>query len=88
MKRSAASSRQQRAWSLSPRRPTRFRFQRLRAEYEHFWESDCDACSRLDSHEACLFFQSRGYDVMQPGAATLKQLLARHEPVVVRKPQA
>lgn len=72
-------------WSLS-RGPTQFRFTRLRPEYEHFWESDCDACSRLDSHEACLFFHSRGYDVMQPGSGTLRQLSARHQPVVVRKP--
>ena len=74
------------AWGASGRSPTSFKFKKLRAEYEHFWESDCDACSRLDSHEACLFFQSRGYDVMQPGGGTVRQLLARHQPVVVRKP--
>jgi SAM-dependent methyltransferase len=72
-------------WSITGGR-TQFRFTRLRAEYSHFWESDCDACSRLDSHEACLFFQSRGYDVMQPGAGALRQVLARHGAVVVRKP--
>jgi SAM-dependent methyltransferase len=72
-------------WSVSGGE-TRFRFKRLQAEYEHFWESDSDACSRIDAHEACLFFQSRGYDVLQPGAGTMKQLLARHQPVVVRKP--
>lgn len=74
------------AWMLGGRRPTRFRFQRLRAEYEHFWESDCDACSRIDSHEACLYFASRGYDVMQPGPGAVRQLLARHNAVIVRKP--
>ncbi len=68
------------------RGPTSFRFTRLHAEYQLFWESDCDACSRLDSHEACLFFQSRGYEVLSPGGSVLKQLLARHGAVVVRKP--
>jgi uncharacterized protein YbaR (Trm112 family)/SAM-dependent methyltransferase len=72
-------------WALGGRRPTCFRFKRLRPTYDVFWLSDSDAASRLDSHEACLFFASRGYEMLtQP---TLhQQLFARHEPVVVRKP--
>jgi hypothetical protein len=62
------------------------RFTRLKPDYERFWMSDSDACSRLDVHEGCLFFHSRGYEVLSPGASTLRQVLARHAPVVVRKP--
>jgi SAM-dependent methyltransferase/uncharacterized protein YbaR (Trm112 family) len=72
-------------WSLH-KDPTRMRFDRLRPDYERFWMSDSDAAARLDSHEGCLFFHSRGYEILSPGATALRQLLARHEPVVVKKP--
>jgi SAM-dependent methyltransferase len=74
------------SWSLGGRRATDMRFGRLRPDYRTFWISDSDAASRLDSHEGCLYFQSRGYDVLSPGSAAFRQLMCRHEPVVVRKP--
>lgn len=81
------------AWAMTGRGPTRFRFRRLRPDYQHFWLSDSDAAARLDSHEGCLYFHSRGYRVLHPGgggggAAALRQLLLRHAGVVVRKPPA
>ena len=72
-------------WSLS-KKPTRFRFKKLKPDYQHFWLSDSDAASSLDSHEGCLFFQSRGYDVLNPGSSAKAQLACRHIGVVVRKP--
>lgn len=75
-------------WTLSGARPTTMRYRRLRAEYEQFWESDCDACTRIDSHEGVLFFKSRGYELLNPAGGVVRQLLTRHEPVVVRKPRA
>jgi SAM-dependent methyltransferase len=72
-------------WRLAGGAPTSLHYAKLRAEYEHFWESDCDACSSLDSHEAVLFFASRRYDLLNPRGGTLRQLMTRHEPVVVRK---
>jgi SAM-dependent methyltransferase/uncharacterized protein YbaR (Trm112 family) len=72
-------------WALRPG-PTRMRFERLRPDYERFWMSDSDAAVRLDAHEGCLFFHSRGYEVLSPGRGALGQILARHAPVVVRKP--
>jgi len=74
------------AWAIAGRRATRFRFRRLCPEYSKFWMSDSDAVSRLDSHEAALFFHSRGYTVMQPGISWVKQLLAGHAPLVALKP--
>lgn len=66
--------------------PTTFLFGRLQPDYSRFWMSDSDAAARLDSHEACLYFHSRGYAVLSPGPRALDQLKARHEPVVVQKP--
>ena len=74
-----------RAWWSVSRGPARFRFGKLRPDYQTFWMSDSDAAARLDAHEGCLFFHSRGYEVLKPGGTALRQLLARHEPVVVRK---
>ena len=74
-------------WSaLAGGAPTEMRFDRLAPDYEHFWMSDSDAAARLDTHEACLFFHSRGYEVLRPGPSAVRQILARHHPVVVRKP--
>ena len=75
----------QMTWTLRPE-PTHLRYRRLRADYSTFWLSDSDACARLDSHEASLFFRSRDYDVLSPGMRARDQLLARHVPVIARKP--
>lgn len=75
------------AWARAPH-PTELRFERLQPDYETFWLSDSDAASRIDSHEGALFFHSRGYEVLAPGAQWFLQLLNRHGPVVVRKPAA
>jgi SAM-dependent methyltransferase/uncharacterized protein YbaR (Trm112 family) len=66
--------------------PTSLRYERLPANYERFWMADSDAVSRLDAHEGCLFFHSRGYRVWRPGPGTLRQLFARQEPLIVQKP--
>ena len=75
------------AWVTSGGGATSLHFRKLRPDYEHFWNSDADACSRLDAHEGALFFYSRGYRFLAPaGAGALRQLLARHEALVVQKP--
>lgn len=73
------------AWALRGG-PTELHFERLKPDYTTFWMSDSDACSRIDAHEGCLFFQSRGYDVLRPGPGAVEQLMARHAALVVRKP--
>ena len=73
-------------WCLR-QNPSCFRFQRLTPDYAHYWMSDTDATARLDSHEACLYFHSRGYEVLAPGSSAVRQLLARFGPVIVRKPR-
>jgi SAM-dependent methyltransferase len=41
-------------------RPTKFRYGRLNANFEKYWESDSDAISAMDPFEAYLWFVSRG----------------------------
>ena len=74
-------------WKLSGGN-TVLRFKRLRPDYEHFWISDADAASSIDSHEGCLFFHSRGYEVLHPGPGAMRQLMCRHVGIVVRKPSS
>jgi SAM-dependent methyltransferase len=73
------------AWAARGRRPVQFRFRKLRPNYYTPLGADSDACSSLDSHEGCLFFHSRNYDMLNPGARASEQLLARHIGLVVRK---
>jgi SAM-dependent methyltransferase len=74
-------------WSVG-RAPTELRFERLTPDYQTFWMSDSDAASRIDSHEGCLFFASRGYDVLRSGPGAARQLLFRHGALVARKPSS
>ena len=72
------------AWLLT-RGPTRFRYKRLRANFEVFWAADSDATAQLDPHETALYFESRGWEVCSPRGA-LRRLFHRAQPLVVRKP--
>jgi len=40
--------------------PTRLRYRRLTPNYEKYWVPDSDAVNSIDSHEAMLWFRSRG----------------------------
>ena len=40
--------------------PTRLRYRRLNPNYEEYWVRDSDAVNSIDSHEAMLWFLSRG----------------------------
>jgi SAM-dependent methyltransferase len=40
--------------------PTRLRYRRLTPNYEKYWTQDSDAVNSIDSHEALLWFLSRG----------------------------
>jgi len=65
--------------------PSRLRYRRLRANYEHFWQSDSDACSSIDSHEGILFFESRGYEILRPRGGSLARVLFRAGALIARK---
>jgi SAM-dependent methyltransferase len=40
--------------------PTRLRYRRLTPNYEKYWVADSDAVNSIDSHEALVWFRSRG----------------------------
>jgi len=65
--------------------PTTLAFGKLNANYDKFWMADSDACSSIDSHEGILFFESRGYEILQP-VGRLGRILSRGEAISVRKP--
>src|SRR3546814_11978920 len=46
--------------SVARNGPTRLRYRRLTPNYEKYWMSDSDAVNAIDSHEAMLWFLSRG----------------------------
>lgn len=71
--------------ALFSSRPGKLSFKRLKPDYEQFWISDSDAASRIDIHEACLFFAARGYEILSPGKSSLKQVFARHVPLIAVK---
>jgi len=66
--------------------PSSLRYRPLKANYEHFWQSDSDACASIDSHEGVLFFQSRRYEILEPRGGALRQLFFRAGPIIARKP--
>lgn len=74
-----------RARYLALRQPTKLSFRPLTANYEVFWMSDSDACASIDSHEGCLFFESRGYQIMRPAHGHVAALTFRAGPLIVRK---
>lgn len=49
------------------------------------WIADADATASLDSHEAILYYQSRGYQCLSH-TKVFQQLLAGHDIVILRKP--
>jgi SAM-dependent methyltransferase len=65
--------------------PSQLHYKRLRANYEHFWVADSDACASIDSHEGILFFESRGYEILRPPGRLFARLLTRAGAVIARK---
>jgi SAM-dependent methyltransferase len=63
-----------------------FRYKRLRPNLTEYVGTDCDAFTSMDPHAAIVWFAARGWDVLSHPTSRAR-LLARHEPVVVRKPR-
>jgi ubiquinone/menaquinone biosynthesis C-methylase UbiE len=51
--------------------PTRLRYRRLSPNYEKYWGPDSDAVNSIDSHEAMLWFLSRGDECLNCEEASL-----------------
>jgi SAM-dependent methyltransferase len=67
------------------RRPRGFEYHRLRPNLDEYVGTDCDAFTSMDPHAAALYFAVRGWEVLSHPARR-DRMLARHEPIVVRKP--
>lgn len=70
---------------LTARRDNPLRWGRLTPYHGEAWIADADAVASLDCHEGILYFLSRGYSCLSHPSA-LRQLLAGHDVVVMRKP--
>jgi SAM-dependent methyltransferase len=63
-----------------------FEYSRLQPNLEEYVGTDCDAFTSMDPQSAILYFAARGWEALShPGLR--RRMLARHEPVVVRKPR-
>jgi SAM-dependent methyltransferase len=63
--------------------PTRLRYHRLTPNYEKYWMSDSDAVNSIDSHEAMLWFLSRGDECLNCEDASVF-LPSRSIPLIIR----
>ena len=74
-----------RFWRRITSRPNNpLNWEKLIPYHGELWISDADATANLDSHEVILYYQSRGYKCLSH-EGILKQLLAGHDIVVLRK---
>jgi len=64
-------------------KPSSLFFQRLKADYSHFWMADSDACTSIDPFDAILWFLDRGDEVLSH-PTWISAFLSRSEPLVVR----
>lgn len=62
---------------------TRFHYQRLTPNYDHYWMPDSDAVNSLDRYEAALWFLSRGDECLNCEGA-LHGLMQENQPLIVR----
>jgi SAM-dependent methyltransferase len=63
--------------------PTRLHYRRLTPNYEQYWTSDSDAVNSIDSHEAMLWFTSRGDECLNCADASV--FLPRFsKPLIIR----
>lgn len=72
-----------REWRARSRTPP-FAFSRLEPNLDDYVGTDCDAFTSMDPQAAALYFHARGWDVVSHPRFR-DRMLARHEPVVVRK---
>jgi len=66
------------------RGPVAFSYDRLNPNLEHYIGTDSDAFTCMDPQAMAIWFASRGWEVVSHRTRRAR-LLARHEPVVVRK---
>lgn len=70
-------------------RPTCLRYKRLAPSFEaadrHFFMYESDAYADIDCHEAILYFESRGYEILSHKSA-VGRLFAGHDLLLARKP--
>ncbi len=59
-------------------------WRKLNPYYGDIFIADCDACASLDSHDAILYYTSRGYECLSHRTLPAR-ILAGHDMVLLRK---
>lgn len=59
-------------------------YKELKANYDHYWLSDSDACNSMDPHDTILWFESNGFKCLSH-PLHLKAFFVRHRPIILRK---
>jgi SAM-dependent methyltransferase len=65
------------------KQPTQLRYNRLKPNFEHYWDYDSDACVSLDAYSVALYFLTRGDTPLYP-VDLLRGLLLRAGPQIYR----
>ena len=63
--------------------PTKLRYRRLTPNYDTYWMPDSDAVNSIDSHEAMLWFRSRGDECLNC-AGSLGSVFMTQIPLIIR----
>lgn len=72
--------------ALARRAPLPLDFKRLKPNLNEYLVSDSDAWASIDPHAAISYLRTRGYEV-ESHSRFVSRMLARHEPVLARKPR-
>ena len=71
------------SFSAMSARPSAFRYNELRPNYQHLWTTDSDAVNSMDAFETILWFTSRG-DTCLNHPGLLSRFLIRENPILLQ----
>jgi SAM-dependent methyltransferase len=62
----------------------RLKYKKLKPNYEHYWQSDSDACNSLDIFLTILYFKANRYDVLNY-RSWISQIMLGNSELILRK---
>lgn len=71
-------------WWRATNAETRLRYQAIQPNYTTYWQPDSDATAGIDSHEAMLWYISRGDECASCPKSAIGAALMPYEPLIIR----
>jgi SAM-dependent methyltransferase len=65
-------------------KPAKIHYNKLEANYEHYWVTDGDACNHIDPHDAILWFETHGFKCISH-PLHFKALSVRTGPLILKR---